>query len=93
MRYRDGRGDLAGLVSDVESLTTSLSEVADGEWIEDLRSAWWELELLLATSLDEERPLTSPELHALNDALAAIELLLQQQLRPPDRSSSIPRRR
>lgn len=31
-RYREGRGDLAALVSDVESLITSLSEVADEEW-------------------------------------------------------------
>lgn len=77
-RYREGRGDLAALVSDVESLINSLSEVADAEWVEDVRTVWWELEVPYAVSLDEERPPTLQELDAVNNAVRSIELLMEQ---------------
>lgn len=76
-RYQEGCGDLARLVSDVESLISSLSEVEDEAWVEAARTAWWELEVPLATSLDEERPPTLRELDAVNAAVRSIELLLR----------------
>lgn len=79
-RYREGRGDLAGLVSATESLITSLSEVADEAWVEAASTAWWELEVPLAASLDEERPPTLQELDAVSAAVRSIELLLHEDL-------------
>lgn len=82
-RYRGtGRvvGDLSVLVSDAESLIASLSEVADEEWVGDVRTAWWELEVPHAVSLDEERPPTLQELDTVNDVVTVMELLLEQEV-------------
>lgn len=76
-RYREGSGDLAALVSDVESLIDSLFEVADSEWVEELRTAWWELEVPYAASLSEERPPTLQELRDVNVAVRSIELVME----------------
>lgn len=46
--------------------------------VEDVRTAWWELEVPHAVSLDEERPPTLQELDAVNDVVRSIELLLEQ---------------
>lgn len=38
--YRDGGLGLAGLAYDVESLVPSLDEVADQDWVADIRTIW-----------------------------------------------------
>lgn len=47
--------DLGALVSDVESTIVSLQDVADDEWVSELRSAWSGLEIVHAVMLDDGR--------------------------------------
>lgn len=74
--YSDGRVTLAQLVSDVESVIGSLAEVAEAEWVEEVRSLWWQLEFAHAMSLDEQRPLTEEEDSAVNAAVEALSAML-----------------
>lgn len=74
--YVEGAVGLPQLVSDVESLIDGLSEVADDDWVEELRSNWWHLEFAYAMSADEQRPLSDEERAAVDEAVAALEAML-----------------
>jgi hypothetical protein len=53
--------DLRRLVSDLESTIDALTDVADADWVEELRSMWWRLELINALAMDESRTNLSDE--------------------------------
>lgn len=74
--YVDGTVSLPRLVSDVESLISGFSEVADNDWVEELRSNWWHLEFAYAMSADEERPLNDEERTAVDEAVKALDAML-----------------
>ncbi|HEX4345397.1 MAG TPA: hypothetical protein VHZ31_07540 [Solirubrobacteraceae bacterium] len=59
--YERGDGGLARLVADVESGVEALFDVADREWVEQLRSAWSGLEIVYALALDEGRSAVTEE--------------------------------
>lgn len=77
--YRDGGLDLAGLAYDVESLLRSLDEVADQDWVAELRTVWWNLEEQYATCLDEGRSTSPEELVVVDEVVRSIERLLSRQ--------------
>jgi len=74
--YERGVG-LARLVADVESGIDALFDVADSEWVEQLRSAWSGLEIVYALALDEGRSaLTDEERGDVDETIAALRSLL-----------------
>lgn len=82
--YESGHRDLARLVSDLESLISSLEDASDASWIGALRREWGELEIVHALALDEGRSaLTSDEKRDVNQTVDELGLLL-------DRSGSMP---
>ncbi len=53
--YRDGRLPLDRLVWELKSRISALQGVADPEWVEELRSAWWQLEYVNASWIESGR--------------------------------------
>jgi hypothetical protein len=59
--YESGEVDLARLVADVERGVEALFDVADHDWVEELRSAWSGSEIVYALALDEGRSTLSDD--------------------------------
>jgi hypothetical protein len=75
--YTERRADLGRLVSDVKSLIDSLEQVADPQWAEQLRSAWWKLELVYALALSEGRSeLTDADRNEVQRGIEGLSALL-----------------
>lgn len=53
--YRDGRLPLDRLVWELKSRIAALQSVADQQWVEELRSAWWQLEYVNAFWIESGR--------------------------------------
>lgn len=68
--YRDGRLALDRLVWELKSRISALQGVADQEWVEELRSAWWQLESVNAFWIESGRPeLTEDERREVDEGL------------------------
>lgn len=68
--YRDGRLPLDRLVWELKSRIAALQGVADHEWVEDLRSAWWQLESVNAFWIESGRAeLTEDERREVDEGL------------------------
>jgi len=68
--YREDRLPLDRLVWELKSRIAALQGVADQEWVEELRSAWWQLESVNAFWIESGRPeLTDDELREVNEGL------------------------
>jgi hypothetical protein len=75
--YEHGELGLARLVADVERGIDALFEVAAGDWVEKLRSAWSGLEIVYALALDEGRSeLGDEELGDVSATIAELRSLL-----------------
>lgn len=59
--YESGDVNLARLIVEVESGIDALFDIADDNWIAQLRSAWSGLEIVYAMALDEGRSTLSDE--------------------------------
>lgn len=73
------RGDLAleRLVWQLESRISAMEGTADREWIEELRSVWWQLEYVNALVLDAGRSaLTEQERHSIDEAVSELRAML-----------------
>ncbi|MEA2354456.1 MAG: hypothetical protein QOD61_585 [Solirubrobacteraceae bacterium] len=78
--YERGDGGLARLVVDVESGIEALFDVAEREWVEQLRSAWSGLEIVYALALDDGRSaLTEEERGDVDETIAELRSLLAAQ--------------
>jgi hypothetical protein len=68
--YRDGRLSLDRLVWELKSRIAALAGVADQEWVEELRSAWWQLESVNAFWIESGRAeLTEDERRDVDEGL------------------------
>lgn len=68
--YRDGRLPLDRLVWELKSRISVLQGVADQEWVEELRSAWWRLEYVNTFWIESGRAeLTEDEQLEVGEAL------------------------
>lgn len=68
--YRDGRLPLDRLVWELKSRISVLQGVADQEWVEELRSAWWQLESVSAFWIESGRAeLTEDEQREVDEGL------------------------
>jgi hypothetical protein len=68
--YRDGRLPLDRLVWELKSRIAALRGVADQEWVEELRSAWWQLESVNAFWIESGRAeLTQDERRDVDEGL------------------------
>ena len=75
--YEHGDVRLGRLVADVEAGIDALFDVADSEWVEELRSAWSGLETVYALALDEGRSaLTDEERRDIDETIAELRSLL-----------------
>ena len=75
--YERGEAGLARLVADVEAGVEALFDVADREWVEELRSAWSGLEIVYAVALDEGRSaLTDQERRDVDETISELRSLL-----------------
>lgn len=90
--YERGVVGLARLVADVEAGIEALFDVADNEWVERLRSAWFGLEIVYAMALDEGRSttLTDEEREDVATTVAELRALLALAPRPDLRSGAAP---
>lgn len=71
--YEKGSINLPALVRDLETLVDSLDEFAEEEWVGELRSLWWQLEVVNAVALAEHRhALTEEERLAVRDAIEGL---------------------
>ena len=69
-RTRTGRLPLDRLVWELKTRITALQGVADQEWVEEVRSAWWQLESVNARWIESGRnELSKNELREVDDAL------------------------
>lgn len=68
--YRTGRLSLDRLVWELKSRISALQGFADEEWVDELRSAWWQLESVNAFWIESGRPeLSQDERREVDDAL------------------------
>lgn len=68
--YRAGRLPLDRLVWELKSRIAALQSVADQEWVEELRSAWWQLESVNAFWIESGRAeLTEDERREVDEGL------------------------
>lgn len=68
--YRGGGLPLDRLVWELKSRIAALQGVADQEWVEELRSAWWQLESVNAFWIESGRAeLTEDERREVDDGL------------------------
>lgn len=68
--YRDRRLPLDRLVWELKSRIAALQGVADPEWVEELRSAWWQLESVNAFWIESGRAeLTGDERREVDEGL------------------------
>lgn len=68
--YRNGRLPLDRLVWELKSRIAALQGVADQEWVEELRSAWWQLESVNAFWIESGRAeLTEEERREVDEGL------------------------
>jgi hypothetical protein len=75
--YEGGEVGLARLVADVERGVEALFDVADHDWVEELRSAWSGLEIVYALALDEGRSTLSDEERGdIDETIAELRSLL-----------------
>jgi hypothetical protein len=83
--YEDGQTGLARLVRAVESSIDGLFDVADGDWVEQLRAAWAGLEIVYAMALDAGRStLDDEERGDVQKAVVELRSLLAEQERSSD---------
>jgi hypothetical protein len=82
-----GRLDLRSLISDLEGLISALEGKLEPTTIENLRSAWWRLEFVHATAVDEKRELAAGELEEVRAATRQLQELIDDS-RPADGSLS-----
>jgi hypothetical protein len=69
-KYLSGAKGLSELSSDLDSLTESLKEVADPQWVEELRTSWGEIEIVNALNLDAQRDkLTADQDRRIHEAI------------------------
>lgn len=66
--FESDRLSLDALLTDLEALIASVDDQADPDWIESLRSAWWQFEYVNAVAIDERRGPTAEEHHELRRA-------------------------
>lgn len=59
--FEAGRIGLSRLVGDLEALIASLDGELDPDRVDELQSAWWPLELVNATAIDQGRKELSPQ--------------------------------
>lgn len=77
LSYRDGRLPLDRLVWELKGRISALRDVADQEWVEELRSAWWQLEYVNAFWIESGRvELTDEERQQVSDGLDELLLML-----------------
>jgi hypothetical protein len=75
--YRAGRLQLDRLVWELKSRIAALQDVADQEWVEELRSAWWQLEAVNAFLIESGRvELTEDERREVDEGLDELLLML-----------------
>lgn len=68
--YRAGRLPLDRLVWELKSRISALQGVADQEWVEELRSVWWQLETVNAFWIESGRAeLSEDERREVDEAL------------------------
>ncbi len=68
--YYAGRLPLDRLVWELKSRISALHAVADQEWVEELRSAWWQLESVNASWIESGRDeLTEDERREVEEGL------------------------
>lgn len=76
-RYEEGGLPLERLVWELKSRIAALEGVADREWVEELRSAWWQLEYVNAFWIESGRPdLTDGERQEVSEAIAELRPML-----------------
>jgi hypothetical protein len=77
--YRAGALSLDRLVWELKSRIGALQPVADREWVEELRSAWWQLEYVNAFWIESGRSdLTDEERRNVDEALDAFVPMLDE---------------
>jgi hypothetical protein len=75
--YERGDLGLGRLVADIDAAVEALFDVADTDWVEELRSASSGLEIVYAIVLDEGRPaLTDQERGDIDQTIAELRALL-----------------
>lgn len=75
--YHAGRLPLDRLVWELKSRIAALQDVADHEWVEELRSGWWQLESINAFWIESGRAaLTEDEQSEISEALDELRPML-----------------
>ncbi len=75
--YEAGRLPLDRLVWELKSRISALQGVADQEWVEELRSKWWQLESINAFWIESGRAeLTEDERREVSEALDELRPML-----------------
>ncbi|MGI8663235.1 MAG: hypothetical protein ACR2LQ_08500 [Acidimicrobiales bacterium] len=75
--FDSGDLPLERLVWQLESRISAMEGTADGEWIEELRSGWWQLEYVNALVLDVGgRSLTEQERRSIDEAVSELRAML-----------------
>lgn len=64
------------LTRHLSSLLDALVGEVDGQWLEELRSAWWGLEYVNAKVLDAGRPLLAQEQRSVEQACDELRAML-----------------
>jgi hypothetical protein len=75
--YEAGRLPLDRLVWELKSRISALHGIADQEWVEELRSSWWDLEYVNAFWIESGRSdLTDEERRQVSEALDELRPML-----------------
>lgn len=75
--FEEGRLPLDRLVWELKSRISALQGVADDEWVEELRSSWWQLEYVNAFWIESGRSnLTEDERRRITMALEELRPML-----------------
>lgn len=75
--YEAGRLPLDRLVWELKSRISALQGVAEQDWVEELRSRWWQLEYVNAFWIESGRTdLTEDERREVNEALDELRPML-----------------
>lgn len=77
--FSGGISELRRLTAELEGLLGLLSDEADAEWVEELRSQWWHLEYVLSIVVTQSRKdLTVDEIDEVKDAVAQLQQMLTE---------------